>query len=653
MSDLLLYTVFHLNLAYSAIEEQQRAEVIERCYWPLLRLARQSGQPVGIEASGYTLETAAALAPDWLTTLRELVQAEQIEFIGSGYAQLIAPLVPAEVNETNLRLGNQVYRDLLGVTPTIALLNEQAYSDGLPGLYRRAGYKAIIMEWNNPASQNPAWPRQWRAYPQKAAGADGTTLPLIWNNSIAFQKFQRYAHAELSLADYTDYLTEQIGDEASSRAFPLYGNDVEIFDFRPGRYHTEAKLTRHNEWQRISDLFAWLQQDSRFTLTTPSRVLAQMQSEHAGHSLRLATAACPVPVKKQPKYNLTRWAVSGRADFDINSACHQIYAALRQRAHSDEQDWRRLCYLWSSDFRTHITETRWRTYLAELTRFRRQLKVSDRPDWHLLSVPAEYTDASAHELLRIETDTVRLQLNPRRGLAIDKLWFKTCSQTSLIGTLPHGYYDDIALGADFYSGHVVFCSQGRAKVTDLNPIRAALHRSADRTIVTGKIGTPFGPVHKRYTIDHETASIGIEIVLDWQQVPPGSLRLGMITLNPAAFERKSLVYRSHNGGAVAETFPVPGQKIDHGHAVSALVSATTAVGMTTGEIELRDAEKGVRIRTHLNLAALVALISYHELPDTFFMRTAFSAGETDETSSTAPVNRQIRCHFELLPADCT
>ncbi len=36
-----LFALFHLNLAFSSIEEEQRAEVIARCYWPLLRLAEK------------------------------------------------------------------------------------------------------------------------------------------------------------------------------------------------------------------------------------------------------------------------------------------------------------------------------------------------------------------------------------------------------------------------------------------------------------------------------------------------------------------------------------------------------------------------------------------------------------------------------------
>ena len=44
-----LFAFFHLNLAFSSIEEEQRGEVIERCYWPLLELAQECG-PIGIEA---------------------------------------------------------------------------------------------------------------------------------------------------------------------------------------------------------------------------------------------------------------------------------------------------------------------------------------------------------------------------------------------------------------------------------------------------------------------------------------------------------------------------------------------------------------------------------------------------------------------------
>ena len=109
MHSLSLYTVFHLNLFYSSIEKEQRAEVIDKCYWPLLRLVREYELPIGIEACGLTLETVAAIDRDWIDELRSLITDGPCEFIGSGYAQIIGPLVPAQVNEANLRIGQQTY----------------------------------------------------------------------------------------------------------------------------------------------------------------------------------------------------------------------------------------------------------------------------------------------------------------------------------------------------------------------------------------------------------------------------------------------------------------------------------------------------------------------------------------------------------------
>src|SRR3954463_5535172 len=102
-SALHVFAFFHLNLAFSSIEEERRGEVIQRCYWPLLKLAER--HVIGLEISGYTLEEIAARDPAWIASARTLIEAQQIELIGSGYSQMIGPLVPAKVSAENLRLG--------------------------------------------------------------------------------------------------------------------------------------------------------------------------------------------------------------------------------------------------------------------------------------------------------------------------------------------------------------------------------------------------------------------------------------------------------------------------------------------------------------------------------------------------------------------
>src|SRR5450432_1341040 len=85
-----VFACFHLNLAFSSIEEERRAEVIARCYWPLLRLAEKHPH-IGIEVSGYTLEQIAHHDPAWIAQARRLIADNKIELIGSGYSQMIGP----------------------------------------------------------------------------------------------------------------------------------------------------------------------------------------------------------------------------------------------------------------------------------------------------------------------------------------------------------------------------------------------------------------------------------------------------------------------------------------------------------------------------------------------------------------------------------
>ncbi|MBV9694244.1 MAG: glycoside hydrolase family 57, partial [Alphaproteobacteria bacterium] len=339
---LTLYALFHLNLAFSSIEEEQRGQVIERCYWPLLRLAERCG-PIAIEASGFTLEEIVSRDRLWIEKLQALIQAGKVEFVGSGYAQIIAPLVPARVTEANLALGHEVYQRLLGVKPALALVNEQAWSGGLVGLYLNAGYRGVLMDWDNPSAYHPEWPAETRYRVERALGSDGRTIPLLWTNTVAFQKLQRLAHGDIALAAWLDFFRQRLGEVP--RALCCYSNDAEIFDFRPGRYRTEEAPSATSEWERLEQAFAALHASDDFNLVKPSSLLPAVRRQ----PLRLESAACPVPVKKQRKYNLSRWAVSGRDDVAINAACQRIYDGM---CSDPDADWKELCYLWSSDFRT-------------------------------------------------------------------------------------------------------------------------------------------------------------------------------------------------------------------------------------------------------------------------------------------------------------
>ena len=168
--------------------------------------------------------------------------------------------------------------------------------------YKNNGYDAIIMEWNNSFTNNSHWDNDLRYYPQFATHINnGLTIPLIWADSIAFQKFQAFIYNKINKNEYVNYLKSHLDNK--DRFFPIYSNDVEIFDFRPGRFQLEPKISKYSEWVKICNLYKELAQKSWCEFIFPSKVLEGLKAKKAGNELILDSIQNPIVVKKQNKYN--------------------------------------------------------------------------------------------------------------------------------------------------------------------------------------------------------------------------------------------------------------------------------------------------------------------------------------------------------------
>ena len=676
-----LYSIFHLNLAYSSIPEEKRKDVIQRCFWPLLRLATDRGIPLAIEAPAYTLEVAQKLDPDWIVALRQALTDGKVEFVGAGYTQLIGPLVPASVNRWNLEIGRETYRALLGVEPGLWYVNEQAYSRGMVEHYTRIGARAIMMEWNNPRTLHPEWKEAFRYHPQAATGTNGFHIPVVWNDSVTFQKFQRCAHGEIDAEELATYLRSHVGK--STRSFCLYGNDAEIFDFRPGRFGTEPRIGQQSEWERILRLYLHLGLDPDFELVFPSSLLdMRRRVANAFVPLMLESPAQPIPVKKQPKYNVTRWTVTGRDSLRLNTAC---YASLRGLEGLREpvrgQLKKDLCYLWSSDFRTHITPDRWQKLQEQIDGVRRRLNgahshsgagagsttirfnglrgeilrpapVSGKP-W---SGVAGTAVSRQGRFIRVQTPSVDVLLNPGKGLAVERLVFPAVSPEPLAGTVPHGYFEDIALSADWYTGTTVLQRPGSPQVTDLSPAEVEFLSSDDTEpgciLCRGSIVTGLGPILKTIRVYQGIPQVDLEFAFSWDVLPIGAFRTAFMTLIPGSFDRKTLFYATHNGGSEFEKFPLAGWQVAHGTPGSSVVSASSGLGATEGLLIIGDARKAIAVWFDQALCAAMPMVTYREAAPSFFARVMFSCGEMDE-SRVAEVAGPLRfsCSVSGLAAD--
>lgn len=619
-----LYSIFHCNIAFSSIAEEKRPLVVERCYWPLLRLARGSGK-IAIEATGYTLEEVNKIDPAWIAELRALIAEGKVELLGSGYAQIVGPLVPAEVTRKNLDIGKKVYKELLGVSPRIAYLNEQTYSAGMPALYTEAGFEALVVDFNNPYRFYPEWDHSLLYGMARAHGVDGT-IPVIWSDYVAFQKFQRYAHRELSYEKYVEYLGEHAAHDGY---FPLYANDVEIFDFRPGRFRAEAKLDEGSEWSRIEELYAKLAADPRFSFVFPSEMLDAAPAKLP--EIVLGSAAQPIIVKKQEKYNPIRWGVSGRDDISVNTTCYRIAGLLMQAGPKGEALWKDLCYVWDSDFRTHITRERFDAYRATLadlearTRALVPATVAPTLDEEPMSVKEEDgTIVLAHPKLQAS-------LIVRRGLAVESLTFPGVHPLPLVQTLPHGYYRDVPLAADYYVGNTNIDIPGHMRVTDLEPAQdVAIVHGRGGTSVSARMETPAGTIHKTIHFLPSVPSIRISYEFDLALTSPTSMRTGNVNLNPEAFTESELFYRTSNGGApetymldsVAEIDPSP---------LNVLCSARTALGNTEGLLEMGDKQKKVWVKTRMDELAALPMMMLRRTKESYFLRVLYSLAEFDDT----------------------
>jgi hypothetical protein len=632
------FLIFHLNLAYSSIEVEARAEVIRRCYHPLLDLAEQAGIPLGVEMTGWTLRQIEQIDPLWVARLRRLLVAGQCELVGSGYAQIIGPLVPAILNQHNQRLGCDDYMSLLEVRPQLALVNEMAYSDALPGLYRQAGYRGMVMDRDNVRLALGLDDADYEAVPSHALGSDGGNLPVLWTDSILFQKLQRIAHGDIPLQDYLDYFRRRAA--SARRPLAVYCNDAEIFDFRPGRYRDEANLHLEGEWGRIVRLLELLGREHAVNWLLPGAALDASLAMLSDAPRRLTSAGQPVPVKKQAKYNISRWAVTGRNDIWLNSLCHRILGRYDQT--SSDEHWRNLCELWASDLRTHLTERRWRQVVADVARL--VSPALHAPDLEPLEQPVGVTRLAAGEsvrlgeyLLQADADLIHLRiagpglnltLNIRRGATCHALAFASHDHVAVLGTLPHGYFERIDLGADFYTGGLIVELPGQQRrVTDLERVVPAFWLDGDLLCMRVKLQTPLGELEKTWRIAGESLELGFRFS-GWPETAK-VVRVATMTILPEAFGA-SLAVACHNGGESADWFPLD-RDIDHGHAASPLVSATTGFGATSGRLWLGDARRGVELAWDpASCAAMPMLIHRRALPGAL-TRIMYSLGELDET----------------------
>ncbi|MBU1419561.1 MAG: glycoside hydrolase family 57 [Proteobacteria bacterium] len=638
------YLIFHLNLAFSSIAAEDRPDVIRICYHSLLRFIEDTAIPVGVELTGWTLKQIEQIDPAWIKQFKELLKTKQCELIGSGYSQIIAPLVPYEVNIWNQRLGLKEYVRILGGRPDIVLVNEMAYSNSLVELYADFAYQGFIMDRDNVRLALDLDGTPMSAVPTHAQGATDTVLPVLWADSILFQKIQHYAHGDIAKADYLQYLKKRIED--GETLLPIYCNDAEIFDYRPGRFSQERSIHSEGEWNRLHDLLSSVTEETAIEWISPTQALRINNQSIDRKVSRLTSASHPIPVKKQAKYNIARWAITGKNDLWLNTMCHRIAKQLSQAATINEDHWKKLCEFWASDFRTHIEKKRWDTMCKKLNDFLHELNLATSEPTGSNNITMVEQDGfeinreSDNIYLSVKSAQIDLVLNMRRGLAIKSLAFKSHAYKALVGSLPHGYYKSIALGADFYSGNLVAeLPTEHTRTTDLEPVIPNFQWTKTGLEISSEIQTKLGVLFKTINVERDSECISISYNFDAKiQKHISSIRTGIMTFLPENFADTVEIITA-NGGPVQEHFLLD-RDFDHSSVASTLVSSNGGFGSTNGEITIQTGHNGLRFSWAPAECACMPLVQHMFCKETKLFRLFFSISETDDT---------VSCNRDLLP----
>jgi hypothetical protein len=457
---------------FSSIETNKRAEVIQQCYWPLLQMA-EDGFVVSLEATALTLEIINDIDPSWITQLRKLIEDGKIEFIGSGYSQIIAPIVPELVNLKNLQIGADVYDQLIGFRPTVYLINEMAFSVDLISLYRKAGIEHIIFEWNNFYKYSKGIRKEYSNTPIQLS--DGTaSINVVWADSVIFQKFQRCVHGEVDQSDLIDYI-RKTGVQLEIQFVPIYTSDAEIFDFRPGRYKTENNQ-QVNEWEKVRSLYSSLGEKAEFIFirdmlsdTSYTKPVIEFKPKF------------PIQVKKQEKYNVFRWAIGGRDNLCLNADCYRIYEHFINTGAPNEDAWKALLLYWSSDFRTHITIPRFNEIKAAFSAA--LLQIESVKQGEIVSQQKAPSYTTTEQLIQIESESYIIRLNRKKGLVIDSFQPLHEGCRPVIGQIAHGTYDDITYRNDYMAGYAICYDSARKQHTHLFDRRETIRLLDDRIII--------------------------------------------------------------------------------------------------------------------------------------------------------------------------
>ena len=632
-----VYLFFHLNLFFSSLPENKRKEVINKCYWPLLNLINTSDFNIGIEITGWTLNEIKKLDNKWIIFFKKLLKENKTYLIGSSYTQAIFPLVPYEVNNFNIKYGKQIYKKVLNQIPKIAYVNEQCFSKSVVDLYKNQNYHTLIMDWDC-IKNKPDINSRLKFYPQKLKG-NKTTIDVIWNSSSNFQNFQKIVHSKLSNSEYFETFNK--GNTFQEGIVNIYGSDAEIFDFRSKRFENEAKIInkKQSEWKKIKII---LNQFSKKFIFLNLNYLHKInfKSKFKKQLVDITSFKNNLPTKKQNKYNPLRWYVGGQDNYLINTLCWRIYLT----SNKSFGVFKKLCYFWSSDFRTHIDKIRWKNFLQQIKQYTKDLhKKKLVKEIFRGAVNKHYLKKNSfflyndEDYIDYDDGICFFRLDKIRGLTLTSFGLiKNKLYYPYIKKYNQGYYSTDRLNVDFYNGHNLIENtnlkfsdldkRGDVKVTKKNNFIILSSKFYFKNIVT---------IHKQWYFDTIKKILYLHNKINLHSNKFLLIRSNYFNLNHRIFDLKNFKISTKNGGSDNETFNINNnENFFHDEPLSVKFTAQNCFGNTDGIISFTDKKREINFKIFHQIGTSAPMMCFqNDKNNSYFLRFLTSFQENNDVKS--------------------
>lgn len=622
------FIFFHLNLFFSSLPVGKRIIVINKCYWPLLQMVEECSFPIGIELTGWTLKEIQKLDKRWIKKFKKLLNLNKTYLIGSSYTQAIFPLIPHEVNDFNIREGNKIYKKILNYIPTTAYVNEQCYSKSVVDLYKKNKFKNLILDWD---SFNKNKQSKLKYFPQRLKG-NSSTIGVIWNSSSNFQNFQKVVNSKIVFSDYLKVF--QKTNNFKEGIVSIYGSDAEIFDFRLKRYEHEEKIDseKSNEWKNIKKILKIFERKFNFVnLNNIEKI--KFKSKNKNKLLDINRVENILPTKKQKKYNPLRWYVGGIDNYTANTLCWRIF----QSSKKNRSQLKKLCFYWSSDFRTHIEKKRWNEFFLNLKKETKKYKkihpinnIKKKKNYYLYEL---YEDKN---IISYKDKSIFFDLDKKKGLNLINFGAKKNNiELPYLKKFDQGDFRAERLNADLYNGHNVV-ENPKLKFTDLDKSGKINIKKKNNFLIfknsfyiKKKI-----LINKDWYFDLEKKILYLCNEIKLFDIEFLSIRSNYLNLNYEMFDLNKLKILTKNGGKNNEVFSFKDSKnFFYDDPLSSKFTAHNCFGNTGGNVQFNDGKHVLNLNIFQENGSCAPMLNFlNDGYNKYFLRFLTTFRENNDTT---------------------